>query len=136
MHDAHELTTAQAAERAGVTERQLKYWAAIGILSSSGEYTYWWGEMDVRRASVIGQVAATQNGVSDTGWRRKLAPLKAVPDTALRLRYLLFSPKLKLLAATNDAREAIRIATAASGGVLLAELPAYAAAERAEAAHG
>ena len=70
---------------------------------------------EVRRARMI-MLLARKGG-------RWIAPLKRLEDGVLAMRYLLFSPRLKLIAATDDRVEAIRLMTSYRGGVLLVELP-------------
>jgi hypothetical protein len=134
------LTTREVMALTGATARQLQYWRHSRFTKSTvcvraGRVKVIYDQTELRRVQVIKRISSSLTGIANGGRQNRLAPLKRIPEAALTMRYLLFSPRLKLIAATDDRAELIRIATAAAHGVLLVELPAF-EGERTEAAHG
>jgi hypothetical protein len=112
----------------GASNRQLQYWSDLNYLvaamvnASSGggnsgmvrRYT----EHQVKLVKVIMQLRARGNRTDFI-----LRNLRGVPAKAFSVRYLLFSAAPRLLCATNEKSEVLKVAAAASGGVCLVELP-------------
>ena len=114
------LTAREVRALTGATLRQLQYWHDSRFTKSvvrvhGGHVRVVYDGTEVRRARMI-MLLARKGG-------RWIAPLKRLEDGVLAMRYLLFSPRLKLIAATDDRVEAIRLMTSYRGGVLLVELP-------------
>jgi hypothetical protein len=91
----------------------------------AGHFCY--DELQIRRAGVMAPLASTLTGVKYGGRTHRLAPLREIPDAALRMRFLAFSPELRLLGATDEPGSLVRLAAAHPGSVLVAELPKFAA---------
>lgn len=135
------LTTREVKALTGATERQLQYWDERGLTrpeirkSRNPIFGFrFYDEIDVRRVQTIVRLSETRGHT--TKWKqgtRRLTTIGRIPKAAIQCRYLFFSPRLKLIAASDDRAELIRVATASAHGVLLVELPAFA---KAGASHG
>jgi MerR HTH family regulatory protein len=112
--------TIQVSEATGATLRQLQWWRERNVLVPQFQKNNWvYTKLQVRHARLLMRFKSV--------WRphRPQVSRIRVTSTQLEYRYLLFSPAPRLLLATDDQREAVRVAAGVDCGVILVDLGAY-----------
>jgi hypothetical protein len=116
------MSTAELARFTGLSARTLQILDEAGTvkvgfrIGSRGGRFRGWGPYAVRRVLIYARISPTGNH----GFKRVLAK---IPDAMIEKRFLVFNERRRLIAATDDAKEAIGIGVAAQGGIRLVEMP-------------
>lgn len=114
------FATKEVSKLTGATLRQLQWWAETGVILArvAGHERRWKPEY-LRQAMLC--VRFSKSGRYRD---RLLTRISALPPAVVAKRFLLFSRPMRVIAASDEQKEIIRIATASTHGVYLVELPA------------
>lgn len=134
------VTSREIVNSGWATFRQLQYWHERGVvLGRMANSKRVYDSVDVRRIMLLADISSRSTGCGlHSGRHSSLVPISKIPRAAMLCRYFLFtgrqrgkSGKLrqqkswKLVAASDDQKETIRVAAASPHGVYLAEVPEW-----------